>query len=192
MKRFLPVLSLMILMVSCSKTIDNTGTCSDGVKNQGEQGIDCGGPCQNACPSCSDGIRNQDETAVDCGGACDPCYPRFSAIINDTLWYATSRNAFISAPGTLRIYGTNQMQNLTLYYSGPFAEGIVSTGTQFQAEFRDENGNLYTSTPGGSISFSTFDTTSRTVSGIFSCDVLNTQNGQIFSVASGIITVLTY
>ncbi len=25
-------------------------TCSDGIQNQGETGIDCGGPCPNACP----------------------------------------------------------------------------------------------------------------------------------------------
>jgi len=29
-------------------------TCSDGIKNQGETGIDCGGPCK-PCPTCSDG-----------------------------------------------------------------------------------------------------------------------------------------
>ena len=58
---------LFFVFTSCSETIDNTGTCYDGVKNQGEQGIDCGGPCQAACASCADGIMNQGETAVDCG-----------------------------------------------------------------------------------------------------------------------------
>jgi hypothetical protein len=50
-------------------------SCSDGVQNGGESGIDCGGPCPEACaapaaPSCEDQLRNQDETAVDCGGSC--------------------------------------------------------------------------------------------------------------------------
>jgi len=31
--------------ISCS-----TPTCSDGIQNQGEAGIDCGGPCPTACP----------------------------------------------------------------------------------------------------------------------------------------------
>ncbi len=44
-------------------------TCSDGIQNQGELGIDCDGPCSTACPTCTDGIQNQDETGVDCGGA---------------------------------------------------------------------------------------------------------------------------
>jgi hypothetical protein len=52
-------------------------TCSDGIMNQGETGIDCGGPCK-ACKtpnveSCSDGVQNQGETGVDCGGPCRAC-----------------------------------------------------------------------------------------------------------------------
>ncbi|CAF1384545.1 unnamed protein product, partial [Adineta steineri] len=68
-------------------------TCSDGIKNQDEVDVDCGGlicsfrcstnqKCQltsdcnktsclcNVCqmPTCSDGILNQDELDIDCGG----------------------------------------------------------------------------------------------------------------------------
>jgi hypothetical protein len=53
-----------------------TPTCTDGIQNQGETGIDCGGPCA-ACPTCTDGIQNGNETGVDCGGpdcaACATC-----------------------------------------------------------------------------------------------------------------------
>lgn len=52
--------------------IASTGTCTDGIQNQGETGVDCGGPCP-ACVSCSDGIQNQGETGVDCGGPCPAC-----------------------------------------------------------------------------------------------------------------------
>lgn len=52
-------------------------TCFDGVRNQGETGIDCGGPCPTACnpvPNCNDGVQNGDETGIDCGGPdCPPC-----------------------------------------------------------------------------------------------------------------------
>ncbi len=47
-------------------------TCSDGVQNGNETGVDCGGSCP-ACPTCSDGIQNGNETGVDCGGDCSPC-----------------------------------------------------------------------------------------------------------------------
>ncbi len=52
-------------------------TCSDGIQNQGETGVDCGGPCPAcaAAPTCSDGIQNQGETGIDCGGPCAACPP---------------------------------------------------------------------------------------------------------------------
>jgi hypothetical protein len=57
------------LFFSCSKS----ESCSDGIHNQGETLIDCGGPCA-ACPTCYDGVQNQAEQAVDCGGGvCAPC-----------------------------------------------------------------------------------------------------------------------
>jgi hypothetical protein len=47
-------------------------TCFDNLKNQGETGIDCGGPCK-PCGSCRDNIKNQNEEGIDCGGLCPPC-----------------------------------------------------------------------------------------------------------------------
>jgi len=52
-------------------------TCTDGVQNGDETGVDCGGsscaPCSTP-PTCTDGIQNGDETGVDCGGSsCAPC-----------------------------------------------------------------------------------------------------------------------
>ncbi len=47
-------------------------SCFDGLLNQNETGVDCGGPCQ-PCISCSDGVQNQGEEGVDCGGPCPPC-----------------------------------------------------------------------------------------------------------------------
>ena len=48
-------------------------TCSDGIPNQDETGVDCGGSLCGPCPSCSDNIQNQNETGIDCGGICPAC-----------------------------------------------------------------------------------------------------------------------
>ncbi|KAJ1614166.1 gigantic extracellular protein [Cryptosporidium canis] len=46
-------------------------SCFDGIQNQGEFGVDCGGVCERSCPdTCFDGILNGDETSIDCGGSC--------------------------------------------------------------------------------------------------------------------------
>jgi hypothetical protein len=80
-------------------------SCSDGITNQGETDVDCGGPCggcadglrcnlsddcmsqlcsQELCvaASCADLVKNGDETDIDCGGACAPC--RFGCCVTDT------------------------------------------------------------------------------------------------------------
>ena len=59
--------------IDCGGTCDACPTCDDGIMNGDETGVDCGGTC-DACPTCDDGIMNGDETGVDCGGPdCDPC-----------------------------------------------------------------------------------------------------------------------
>lgn len=55
---------------SCDK--DEPATCTDGIQNGDETGVDCGGDCA-ACATCTDGIQNGDETGVDCGGSCPAC-----------------------------------------------------------------------------------------------------------------------
>ncbi|MFC2162148.1 hypothetical protein ACFLRF_00570 [Candidatus Altiarchaeota archaeon] len=50
-------------------------SCVDGRLNQGELGVDCGGPCRpcKGRPTCRDRIQNQGELGVDCGGPCPEC-----------------------------------------------------------------------------------------------------------------------
>ena len=86
----------MLTLVSCTVLPSTAPTCDDGIRNQGEPAVDCGGPCE-PCPvsgaclvdsdchslnctasmcveaTCFDGIRNQGEVDVDCGGPCGPC-----------------------------------------------------------------------------------------------------------------------
>jgi len=88
----------------CNGTTCVAASCSDGLKNQDESDVDCGGQaCQARCsfspaqtcragsdcislvcdagslmcaaPSCIDGVKNGDETDVDCGGSCAPKQP---------------------------------------------------------------------------------------------------------------------
>ena len=60
-------------------------TCTDGIQNGNETGVDCGGPDCAPCvqPTCTDGIQNGDETGVDCGGPdCAPCAIACSSTIS--------------------------------------------------------------------------------------------------------------
>ncbi|MFK7757043.1 MAG: hypothetical protein AB8B53_08955 [Flavobacteriales bacterium] len=114
LKKILPgfaaILLLSFLVTSCLND-DNLipPNCNDGILNNGEFDVDCGGPncdpcppsCTNGlwdvdfgetdvdcggpncdpCPTCNDGILNQDETGIDCGGEeCEPCSTSGSCI----------------------------------------------------------------------------------------------------------------
>lgn len=49
-------------------------SCDDGIQNPstGELGVDCGPPCpaNPTCGSCTDGVHNNNEEGIDCGGVC--------------------------------------------------------------------------------------------------------------------------
>ena len=68
------IVSSALFLGGCNNDDDaSSATCSDGIQNGGETGIDCGGSCPNACPeeaTCDDGVQNGDEEGVDCGGSC--------------------------------------------------------------------------------------------------------------------------
>jgi hypothetical protein len=80
--------------LSCIHARCQTASCSDGLRNGDETGVDCGGSCAAKCDdgtacslggdcksglcntgrcietACSDHVKNGDETGVDCGGIC--------------------------------------------------------------------------------------------------------------------------
>jgi hypothetical protein len=57
--------------------------CYDGILNNNEEKIDCGGPCEE-CDHCENGIWNPErgETWRDCGGRCPECAPCSNGILD--------------------------------------------------------------------------------------------------------------
>jgi hypothetical protein len=55
----------------------NPATCTHGIQNGTETGVDCGGAACQPCkvdPTCEDGVQNGQETGIDCGRPdCQPC-----------------------------------------------------------------------------------------------------------------------
>ncbi|RME55293.1 hypothetical protein D6777_01000 [Candidatus Woesearchaeota archaeon] len=96
--------------LNCQGGVCVAATCSDGIKNQDETDVDCGGSTCNACadgqscsvnsdcqsndcqsnvcqapaPQCSNGVQDGDETDVDCGGSiCSGCADSKSCSVNE-------------------------------------------------------------------------------------------------------------
>nr|PIL97582.1 sushi domain (scr repeat) domain-containing protein [Toxoplasma gondii COUG] len=59
--------------ITLPHTVCGHPSCTDGVQNGGETGVDCGGSHCAPCASCGDGVQNNGETGVDCGGPCPAC-----------------------------------------------------------------------------------------------------------------------
>ncbi|KEP64201.1 UNVERIFIED_CONTAM: sushi domain (scr repeat) domain-containing protein [Hammondia hammondi] len=59
--------------VALPHTVCGHPSCTDGVQNGDETGVDCGGSHCAPCASCGDGVQNNGETGVDCGGPCPAC-----------------------------------------------------------------------------------------------------------------------
>lgn len=77
-------LILMLAVVSGCLNDDNLipENCYDGILNNGEELIDCGGSICPACDPCENGQYDAllGETWVDCGGECGPCDPSFNGV----------------------------------------------------------------------------------------------------------------
>jgi hypothetical protein len=55
------------LLEGCDTETHQCTGCSD------DNDCPVGTACEGTCVSCSDGIQNQDEEGIDCGGVCPPC-----------------------------------------------------------------------------------------------------------------------
>ncbi len=101
-----------LVLTGCSSD-DNGGsgpTCSDGIQNGTETGVDCGGTCA-ACPvepTCDDGIQNGDEEGVDCGGSCpNPC----TTSVNLTTLSPITEDLTLDASETYILDGAVSVEN---------------------------------------------------------------------------------
>ena len=79
------VITLLFFIPGCLNDDNLIGeNCYDGVLNNGEERIDCGGPICPPCDPCENGEWDQllGEQWVDCGGDCAPCDPSFNGEID--------------------------------------------------------------------------------------------------------------
>ncbi|MCC6766886.1 MAG: hypothetical protein IT293_19695 [Deltaproteobacteria bacterium] len=137
--------------VATEGTCVPTPTCSDGIQNQGESDVDCGGLNCPACPpgdscvthtdctsgvcssglcqapTCSDGVQNQGETGVDCGGPCSGCGIGGSCVANGDCQSGFCTGGLCKCPNQAYTFTVNSN------VGGPFDSAEWPGGTANQS-----------------------------------------------------------
>ena len=154
----------------------------------------------NTVPTCNDGILNQGEYKIDCGGPCNDCnlIPTMSAVIDsfwvDTsmrgpgLWAADTMYAEESELGDeLFIIGndTGSSKAIAFVHNQAFQRGVYIyediEGTTFGCELSD-----------GIVEFTAFDPVKKTISGTFSFNCIGHSSGKKERIINGKFEDITY
>ena len=165
-------LSVTTFFTSCGEDeAMPTGTCADGILNQDETDIDCGGIC-DACPTCDDNIQNGDETGVDCGGSCDPCVEPFSEFMTCNINAEPFEANLVAGFDNLSTleFQSDQSQDRQLFFVLPSGidEGTYElvNNEGFSARYAKINDGEFT-TESGTITITNNNTAQAELSGTF-------------------------
>jgi hypothetical protein len=116
-------------------------------------------------PDCFDGILNQDEVEVDCGGTCPACQSKLTANINGMNWESAGSVTSQINNNSILISSGNATANLSLIYTGPFTVGTFNlSGGLYTINATATNFTANT----GIITFTEWDNAEKLVSGTFS------------------------
>ena len=117
-------------------------------------------------PNCEDGLLNNNEREIDCGGPnCSPCPARMTALVNGDAWKLTGANITSQINGSsIYLSGMDSaFRTISLIHSGSFAPGTYPLlnglySTPLQTFLANE----------GSLHITEWDTVERFISGYFS------------------------
>jgi len=146
--------------------------------------------------NCADGIKNQDEIGVDCGGICDQkCPPSMSAVVDGSGWKADEEkisSSFVQNSSTLQISGSPSgsfYPRIQLVYVGELKFGTfpLHSNTSFLSDL-----SSFVQFDSGSITFTLVDTRNRLLSGSFSFSCTDNSSGTVHNITSGVFELVGY
>jgi len=188
------VVLLSLVLIGCGKE----PSCTDGIQNQGETGIDCcavGTTC-DICPVCvlnPEDSMSTDTMSMDTMTTTDD--PLITAKVNGDDWTSTVVATEVLGGSTLKILGSGDNgATLQLTYSQAFEPGTYDYVSNF---FLYETGSMVSyqsdNSLGGSLVFSTFDTINNTVSGTFEFSAVNQADStDVLQFTEGVFSNIAY
>ncbi len=171
------IFSVIVAVVTLFSSCGSDPTCTDGIQNQGETGIDCfvNGTINDPCPPCElvgipiDTSDNQIETPdvnpnnLSCTGNANMC-----ALVNQTDWISTSATGNTDLAG-LTISGVSSNgSTISLNYIGSLETGTFDFDLGNSADYGIGANVFSTDFAGnGSITIDGIDTTNKVITGTF-------------------------
>ena len=139
-------------------------------------------------PSCSDGIQNQGEEGVDCGGPCPKCEQMgMTAEIGGYKWVAKNIQTTYTG-GKLKIVADNAVTPLWMICINKSVPAQTGTYTLDAQTTLNQMGSPYEFVS-GTLAITKFDKDNKVVSGTFS---MNFKDGYSIKVDKGKFTLLPY
>lgn len=144
--------------------------------------------------TCYDGIKNQNESEIDCGGVCPLlCMPSMSAKINGNSWNGdTIKASYNSGSSTFSLKGSianSYYPLLQLFYVGQLNTGThaLSNSTSYVPQITS-----FVSFNSGIITLTSLDTRNRLLTGSFYFTCTDNSSGTLYSVNSGVFENVKY
>lgn len=176
MQRFCTLSSLNVLILFFSGFLSGCNTTDTGISKP--------------FPDCFDNIQNQGEQGIDCGGPCVPCSGKITAIIDGVPWESTGNVSSSTNNNSILISSGNGTSSLSLIYSGAFVNGTFNLQSALYGI--NATGVNYVSNQ-GSITFNNWDDINKQVSGTFSFTAFESSGaGDTIQVTNGIFNFVPF
>lgn len=135
-------------------------------------------------PSCEDNIQNQGENGVDCGGPCTACKAELSANINGSSWQAQGNISTSINGNSIIILSGNGTSTLSMIYTGPFTAGTYNLSAATYGITATSQNFLSSE---GTITFTSWDYSNEQISGSFNFKAFDSSgSGDSVVVTQGI------
>jgi hypothetical protein len=141
-------------------------------------------------PNCFDNIQNQGELGVDCGGPCDACPPKITAKIDGVPWESEGQITTSINNNSIIFLSGNGSSNLSFIYTGPFETGTYNLQSAIYTNNVTQQNYISNQ---GTIKFVIWDNNTHTVSGTFSFTAFETSGaGDTIQVTNGVFQFIPY
>ena len=141
-------------------------------------------------PNCFDDIQNQGELGVDCGGPCDVCPAKISAKIDGVLWESVGQVTTSINNNSIIFLSGNGTGNLSFIHTGPFETGTYSLQSAIYTNNITQQNFLSSQ---GTIKFLNWDDTTHTVSGTFNFTAFESSGtGDTIKVTNGVFQFIPF